>query len=178
MVACLYGPRSCLLFLTDFLTFLDLRRGVHVFLKLWRTPGGKLLCLAWSSGPCETGWGAQPHAWRTRSPLPRVCGGGTAAGVELPLVAEGLLAGSRRVDLDLLSSFPHCSIFPGISKVVFLVLTTGSNTWPWRPTPGRAGTPPPHSLSSSGGQVSVWKPGGQYGDWRLALEIWGNHLSV
>ena len=36
-----------------------------------------------------------------------------------PLVAEGLLAGPRRVDLDLLSSFPHSTIFPGVSKVVF-----------------------------------------------------------
>ena len=46
------------------------------------------------------------------------------------LVAEGLLAGSRRVDLDLLSSFPHSTIFPSVSKVVFLLLTTGSDTWP------------------------------------------------
>ena len=47
-----------------------------------------------------------------------------------PLVAGGLLAGSRIVDLDLLSSFPNSTIFPGVSKVVFLVLMTGSDTWP------------------------------------------------
>lgn len=129
-VACHYGPRSCLLFLTDFFTFPDLRKGVHVSLRLWRTPRGKLLCLAWSLGPRETSWGA--HCL------------GSAVGRQQrvwisPQVAGGLLAGSRRVDLDLLSSFPNSTIFPGVSKVVFLVLTTGSDTWPWRPTPGSWG---------------------------------------